>query len=350
MKQRTWPSRSDGSRFSTTFSLPNKKSSRKEEDVQASKRWIDDGLPTTGTPSNSLARSTSSATTDGHDFSNLPYDVLAKIAASFTLPKLKAASLVCKSWCDALRPLREAMILLRWGKRFKHGKAGVRPNLEKALDSFLKGASRGSTMAMVDAGLVYWETGKKEEAMALYQRAAVLGDPAGQFNLGISFLQAVPPNPEEAVKWLYKSAIAGHVRARYQLALCLHQGRGINHNIQEAARWYLKAAEGGYVRAMYNISLCYSFGEGLVQNHRQARKWMKLAADHGHSKAQFEHGLALFSEGQMLKAVVYLELASRAGERAAARVKNVILQQLSATSRDGVMLQADNWRTLPSDC
>ena len=81
------------------------------------------------------------------------------------------------------------MVLLRWGKRFKHGRGGVRPNLDKALDSFLKGATRGSTLAMVDAGLVYWETGKKEKAMALYQKAAVLGDPAGQFNLGISYLQ-----------------------------------------------------------------------------------------------------------------------------------------------------------------
>ena len=55
-------------------------------------------------------------------------------------------------------------------------------------------------------------------------------------------------------------------------------------------------------------------------------------------------------EGQMMKAVVYLELATRAGERGAANVKNVILQQLSATSRDRVMLQADNWRALPSSC
>lgn len=80
------------------------------------------------------------------------------------------------------------MIFLRWGKRFKHGQ-GVRRNLVKALDSFLKGASRGSTLAMVDAGLVCWEMGRKEKAIALYCKAAELGDPAGQCNLGISYLQ-----------------------------------------------------------------------------------------------------------------------------------------------------------------
>lgn len=51
-----------------------------------------------------------------------------------------------------------------------------------------------------------------------------------------------------------------------------------------------------------------------------------------------------------MKAVVYLELATRAGERGATHVKNVILQQLSPTSRDRVMLQADNWRALSSSC
>lgn len=50
----------------------------------------------------------------------------------------------------------------------------------------------------------------------------------------------------------------------------------------------------------------------------------------------------------MMKAVVYLELATRSGERAAAHVKNVILQQLSQSSRDRVMSVADNWRALPS--
>lgn len=81
------------------------------------------------------------------------------------------------------------MLFLRWGKKFKHGGDGVKPNLGKALDSFLKGAARGSTLAMVDAGLVYWEMGKKEEGIALYLKAAELGDAAGQCNLGLSYLQ-----------------------------------------------------------------------------------------------------------------------------------------------------------------
>ncbi|XP_042489134.1 F-box protein At1g70590 [Macadamia integrifolia] len=383
MEQRTWPVQRDGAHFSALPLVnisgskdddddddPNRRQQRRRSrhhhhhqqqqpppQVLRTRNSHCAKLPTIHSASSHRIRfssrwfssfSSTQSMAEGHDFSQLPFDVLTKIAASFTLPNLRSASLVCRSWRDALRPLRESMLFLRWGKRFKHGHAGVRPNLQKALDSFLKGAARGSTLAMVDAGLLYWEMGHKDKGIALYQRAAALGDPAAQCNLGISYLQAEPADPKEAVKWLYEASVAGHIRAQYQLALCLHQGRGVECNLLEAAKWYLRAAEGGYVRAMYNTSLCYSFGEGLARNHRQARKWMKRAADRGHSKAQLEHGLGLFSEGEMLKALVYLELAIRAGETSAEHVKNVVLQQLSASSRDRAMSLADNWRALPS--
>ncbi|KAF8016486.1 hypothetical protein BT93_H1875 [Corymbia citriodora subsp. variegata] len=364
MKQRTWPHRTDNPRFTA---LPFDGSSADDlaaKLVRHHRHQTDRSASTSNRhvskPSSSSSRLRSTASrralassgspkpVASRDFAALPYDVLARIAASFTQSNLRAASLVCRSWNEALRPLREAMLLLYWGKRFKHGRGGARANSEKALESFLKGAARGSTLAMVDAGLMYWEMGKKEAAVELYRKAAALGDPAGQCNLGIAYLQVEPSKPQEAIEWLQLASTTGHIRAQYQLALCLHRGCGLDSNLVEAAKWYLKAAEGGYVRAMYNVALCYSFGEGLHRNLRQARSWMKRAADRGHSKAQFEHGLRLFSEGELLKAVVYLELATRAGERAAAHLKNVILQQLSAPSRDRVMFLADNWRALPS--
>ncbi|XP_042063596.1 F-box protein At1g70590-like [Salvia splendens] len=288
------------------------------------------------------------ASSTSTSISAVPYDALVRIASSFTLPDLRAASLVCRAWRDALKPLSEAMALFRRGKQFKHGLGRVQPSLGKALDCFLKAAARGSILAMVDAGLIYWEMGKFEKAVVWYRRAAELGDPAGQCNLAISFLQAKPPNTKEAVEWLYKASVAGHARAQYQLALCFHQGKGVEQSVQEAAGWYARAAEGGYARAMYNTSLCYSLGEGLVQSDMLARKWMRRAADHGHSKAQYEHGLALISEGDAMNGVVYLELATRAGEMAAAPARDAVLEQLSATCRKRAVLLADKWRALAS--
>lgn len=42
---------------------------------------------------------------------------------------------------------------------------------------------------MVDAGLMCWELGRKEEAKSLYARAAEMGYPAAQCNLGLCYLQ-----------------------------------------------------------------------------------------------------------------------------------------------------------------
>ncbi|KAL1317125.1 hypothetical protein HN51_069220 [Arachis hypogaea] len=339
MKHRTWPRASSSSPFSSfPFPTDTPSSSSAAKHTRFVRRCSHSHPPPLPAAPSDV----------GAGFSALPYDVMAKIAASFDDPTLKAASVVCRSWWEALRPLREAMMLLRWGKKFKHGSPRVKQNAEKALESFEKAAARGSALAMVDAGLMYWERGEKQRALDLFLKSAELGNHAAQCNLGISYLQAEPPKTEEAIKWLRKASVGGNARAQYQLALTLHRSCGTKSNMKEAARWYLKAAEGGYVRAMYNISLCYSFGDGLTHSNQLARKWMKRAADRGHSKAQYEHGLALFSEGDMMKAVVYLELATRAGERGASHVKNEASHRLSAASRDHAMHLADSWRALPS--
>lgn len=45
---------------------------------------------------------------------------------------------------------------------------------------------------------------------------------------------AEPPNPKDAVKWLYQAAAAGYVRAQYQLGLCLHHAHGVAGGLPEA--------------------------------------------------------------------------------------------------------------------
>lgn len=87
---------------------------------------------------------------------SLPFDVLQRIAGAFSWHDLWAATLTCKTWSKALEPLREGMLFLNWGKKFKHGH-GVGKNLDKALQSFINGAVRGCAAAMVDAGLLLWE-------------------------------------------------------------------------------------------------------------------------------------------------------------------------------------------------
>lgn len=56
----------------------------------------------------------------------------------------------------------------------------------------------------------------------------------------------------------------------------------------------------------------------------------------------------IFQEGDKITALVYLELATRAGVRAGRHLKDVIREQLSPTSRYSAMLLLESWRALPS--
>lgn len=53
------------------------------------------------------------------------------------------------------------------------------------------------------------------------------------------YAAAHPPKTREAIGLLYQASYAGHVRAQYQLALCLHQGRGVRRSLPEAVYSHL---------------------------------------------------------------------------------------------------------------
>ncbi|XP_066343071.1 F-box protein At1g70590-like isoform X2 [Miscanthus floridulus] len=124
-----------------------------------------------------------------------------------------APSRACRAWRDALRLLREAAALHAYGRRVKHGLvAGSaasrgaggerleterqralglfrRTERQRALGLFRRAARLDSAAAMVDAGLMCWEDGRREEAVGYYRSAADLGHPVGMCNLGVSYLE-----------------------------------------------------------------------------------------------------------------------------------------------------------------
>ncbi|MGC2466069.1 MAG: tetratricopeptide repeat protein, partial [Candidatus Acidiferrum sp.] len=87
--------------------------------------------------------------------------------------------------------------------------------------------------------------------VALYKKAALLGDPAAQCNLGVAYID----------------------------------GSGAKRNLSQGMRWLNKAAKKGDAKAQYNVGLAYLEGEGVKQNLSRARYWLRKAAGQGHSKA-----------------------------------------------------------------
>ena len=102
--------------------------------------------------------------------------------------------------------------------------------------------------------------------------AAEQGDPDAQYELGRMYNkgEGVPPDGQEAVRWLQLAAEQGNADA--QLILGLADAGG------EAARWYRLAAEQGNANAQAVLGAMYVTGEGVPQDYVQSHKWLNLAA------------------------------------------------------------------------
>ena len=128
---------------------------------------------------------------------------------------------------------------------------------------------------------------KHDYATALREFKA---DSSAQANylLGIMYYkgEGVESNKKEAVKWLQKAAVRGHVQAAYSLAVIYDKGDGIPQDQQEAVKWYRKAAEKGHALSQFNLGLMYTNGEGVEKNHTEAVKWLRKAARQKNVNAQ----------------------------------------------------------------
>ena len=76
---------------------------------------------------------------------------------------------------------------------------------QRALGLFRRAARLGSAAAMVDAGLMCWEEGRREEAVEYYRSAAELGHPVGMCNLGVSYLEGTVDLAYSVVSFLLEA-------------------------------------------------------------------------------------------------------------------------------------------------
>lgn len=100
--------------------------------------------------------------------------------------------------------------------------------------------------------------GNTAAAFDLYTRAAEMGNPAAQFNLG-----------------------------------CFYStGQGVPVDKAAAARWFKLAADQGKANAQNNLGVLYLSGQGVPQDRAKAAELFKLAADQGHANAKTNYAIA----------------------------------------------------------
>jgi len=138
-------------------------------------------------------------------------------------------------------------------------------NPTKAISLYLKAASGGHSGAQFELGFHHQYEGKKvvadfRQAFEWYLKAANLGNPKAQNNIGIMYKcgEGVEKDEHQGCEWLLKAANQGNPIAQYNIGY----GEGVEKENHQAFEWYLKAANQGIPRAQNNIGMMYKHGKG----------------------------------------------------------------------------------------
>lgn len=160
------------------------------------------------------------------------------------------------------------------------------------------------------------------EANKWFLRSANQGNPKGELNIGLSYLdgRGVPEDEHEGIKWIQRAANHGDGIAQGFIGANYLMGKYNFSKDYTKAFILLRASadKGGLSKGEYLLGTCYYNGKGVVQNYSQAIKWFRKAAMHGDGEAQYALGtmytMHIGVKKDIPEAYVWLSLAASSGE------------------------------------
>jgi TPR repeat protein len=220
------------------------------------------------------------------------------------------------------------------GRMYEEGR-GVKQDLAKAMQYYLKAAEQGHAKAQYELGLMYSRlpANKKNEEEAIkwiqmamdgFRQAAENSDAEAQCRLGEIYdiakrydkTKSESQNKrfkviaaalgriggekdtkwfeEESAKWFQMAtegfrlaAEQGNAKAQFELGGIYCWFMGGRENEEKGMHWFEKAAEQGLVDAQYELGYMYSTGWCVPEpDVAEALKWYTRAAEQGHLLAQ----------------------------------------------------------------
>ncbi|MBV8746827.1 MAG: sel1 repeat family protein [Xanthobacteraceae bacterium] len=164
--------------------------------------------------------------------------------------------------------------------------------LEEAISAYRKAASKGSTSAMVELGVMF-ATGSgvakdEEQARKLFDRAAQAGNPRGVTNLAALSAggATASDDPVRARALLVKAAEANSAEAQYQLGLMMADGVGGPKDETAARALFEKAGAQGHAGALEQMGIFAQNGRGGPKDETAAKAYYEKAAALGNENAK----------------------------------------------------------------
>ena len=155
-------------------------------------------------------------------------------------------------------------------------------NPSEAMKWFEIAAAKGSTPAMIEAGLSYSnrrQSGDDRKALEYFLQAANSGDRVGKYLAGecYYFGKGVQIDVPKAVAFLREAAAMREPRAMDLLGTHFRKLR----DFDQARKFYEEAAAEGYPLSLSNLGVLYMNGEGVQRSPEIAANLFKQGAEKG---------------------------------------------------------------------
>ena len=182
---------------------------------------------------------------------------------------------------------------------------------DKAINLYTIGVNEGE-IECVNALAYCYDEGygvnkDEKKALELYTKAASVGYPKAQRNLGIFYQER---NREDlAFIWFKQAALSGIEDCIWKVAVRYEEGLGTTKDINKAIEWYKKSIEHKNPYSAIRIANIYE----EQQQIEQVIYWYKIAADLGLARAQCYYGFCMYQKEIYNEAVKYFKLAANQG-------------------------------------
>jgi uncharacterized protein len=161
-------------------------------------------------------------------------------------------------------------------------------NLLESIKWFEIAAAKGSTPAMIEAGLLYSnrrQSGDDRKALEYFLQAANTGDRVGKYLAGECYYygKGVSADVPKAVGFLQEAAALREPRAMDLLGTHFRKLR----QFDQARKFYEEAAAEGYTLSLSNLGVLYMNGEGVQRSPEIAANLFKQGAEKGDANGMF---------------------------------------------------------------
>jgi localization factor PodJL len=177
-----------------------------------------------------------------------------------------------------------------------------------------------------------------ERLPALLREAALAGDAAAEYEIGMRYLEGrgLPQNSAEALRWLERAARSGLAPAQFRLGGLYEKGQGTKKDPEAARKLYLSAAEKGNAKAMHNLAVLYAEGIDGKPDYKTAAIWFRKAAEYGTADSQHNLGI-LYARGvgveqNLAESYKWFALAANQGDRDSANKRDEVAARLDRGS------------------